>query len=157
MIRILLLLLLVAGCTKKQVPPPAIEVFPEIAEEINEPQEENIPEPVEFMRLVEKIKVNEKVLFDFNSDKLKECSIEIIDNILHKLQDNFGIKITLKGKACDIGEDIYNYRLGLRRGNSVSNYINSRGYYNTIITSVGESEQDPGGRELNRCCIITVE
>ena len=156
MIRILLLLLLVAGCTKKQVPPPAIEVFPEIAEEIQEPQEQ-AQEPVGFMKFVEKINVNEKVLFDFNSDKLKECSIEIIDNILHKLQDNFGIKITLKGKACDIGEDIYNYRLGLRRGNSVSNYINSRGYYNTIITSAGESEQDPGGRELNRCCIITVE
>ena len=59
------------------------------------------------------------IYFDFNSDKIKPESKQVLDEIAQALNDNPGWKLTVDGHTDNIGGDAYNLDLSKRRSLSV--------------------------------------
>lgn len=162
---ILVIAALVFGCSKKNVS------FSNI------PQESWLEKHVE--KKLKKIKVDkkqeivvetplsieERVFFELDSDYLASEWRGVLDLLVKELEDYPNARIVLEGNCCPLGSNGYNYRLGLRRGNSVYKYLNlqlpdfSEGQI--VISSKGE--ENAYGDDLNaypqfrNCKIIVSE
>jgi len=158
----LVALVLLIGCSKRTRGFDAIEEYieenidmsafdeePKEVEEITGHVQESfvLPEPI-----------NETVYFDLNSDELTLETIEILNSLHTSIEGGFSLSIT--GGCCPIGEDIYNYRLGLRRAHSVYLYLDAM--FNKKVkmecVSYGEDNlvnNNPDEYYLNRRVIIT--
>ena len=107
---------------------------------------------------VEEVKkpIMKTILFTFDSEIIKSSQKEKLYDIVMHLRNQPGKEIVLIGGACEIGTEEYNYRLGLRRGNSVLKYLKKYLSNEIVITSVGESEPVSNILLLNRRCEIEV-
>ncbi|MBN1294357.1 MAG: OmpA family protein [Candidatus Latescibacteria bacterium] len=89
------------------------------------------------------------IYFKFDSDELTEKEKLKINNI-----DN---PVELIGGACPLGNDDYNYTLGLKRAYSVKKIFDDRGIKVLSVKSIGEHDlitDEPKEYYLNRRCEV---
>ncbi len=147
---LLIALLLAVGCSKKNT---SFDLIPQekiIIKEIDTIfVEKDCPEKIVLVQE----SIDEIVYFDFDSEELSAETIKMLNMIRTTIVPNTELVIT--GGCCPIGEDIYNYRLGLRRANEVYKYLHSfiGNIVNMVCASVGEGDivnSNPDEYYLNR-------
>ena len=100
------------------------------------------------------------VLYGFDSDAMLPDSKMLLEG---RMADMAGRTVRLTGGACPIGEEDYNYLLGMRRAEAVKNFLvaHARPSPASIsIQSVGEQNlitDNPKQYNLNRRCEITID
>jgi outer membrane protein OmpA-like peptidoglycan-associated protein len=83
------------------------------------------------------------LLFDFDSDKLREASKENLNNLASSLSSFGDSKLLLVGHTDKTGSDSYNLDLSRRRADAVASYLISRGVPSARIASSGRGETEP--------------
>ena len=83
------------------------------------------------------------LLFDFDSDQLREPSKTNLDNLAQSLSKFGDSKLLLVGHTDDVGADSYNLDLSRRRAAAVANYLISRGVPSARIATSGRGENEP--------------
>lgn len=74
--------------------------------------------------LMEKGRVSTNdIQFDFNSDKIKPTSYDIINTLGEALKQNAGLRIRIIGHTDNVGKDDYNKELSAKRAEAVKAYI----------------------------------
>ena len=97
------------------------------------------------------------LMFDFDSDRLREESKKNLDNLATSLS-NFGdSKLLLVGHTDAQGTDSYNLDLSRRRSEAVGAYLQSKGVSAARVQTAGRGETEPvasndtdPGRQQNR-------
>jgi OOP family OmpA-OmpF porin len=109
------------------------------------------PAPVE-----EKIVLN-GIRFDFDKADIKAEFVPVLDEAVAALQKHPGKKVTIEGNTDSIGSDAYNEKLGMRRSESVKNYLVEKGIAADTLTTESFGETKPvadnktkEGRAMNR-------
>lgn len=106
------------------------------------------------------------VLFDFNSDKIKERNASVLETIVARIRQFQTAKVSIVGYTDNIGREEYNLQLSERRAGAV---------YEQIKTALGEIPQEtitqmgvgpfdpiygnglPENRALNRTVTVMLE
>ena len=83
------------------------------------------------------------LLFDFDSDQLREESKKNLGNLANSLSKFGDSKLLLVGHTDDKGTDTYNADLSRRRANAVASYLISRGVPSGRIETSGRGETEP--------------
>lgn len=83
------------------------------------------------------------LLFDFDSDQLREASKENLDNLAKSLSKFGDSKLLLVGHTDNKGTDSYNLDLSRRRASAVGSYLISRGVPSARMTTSGRGETEP--------------
>ena len=83
------------------------------------------------------------LLFDFDSDQLRDASKANLDNLANSLSQFGDSKLLLVGHTDDKGTDTYNEDLSRRRANAVANYLISRGVPSARVATSGRGESEP--------------
>ncbi len=86
---------------------------------------------------VKKVFVLENVQFEFDSSRLTNASLEILNNTVITLLNNPEIKIEISGHTCNIGTAEYNLGLSQRRAKAVYDYLVSKGVESSRMTYKG--------------------
>jgi len=109
------------------------------------------PAPVE-----EKIVLN-GIRFDFDKAVIKPEFVPVLDEAVAALQKNPGKKVAIQGYTDSIGSDAYNEKLGMRRADSVKNYLVEKSIAADTLTTESFGETMPvadnktkEGRAMNR-------
>lgn len=99
----------------------------------------------------------EDVLFESNSDVLKEQSESPLKNLLKFMNENPDVRIELSGHTDNIGSEITNQDLSKRRAESTRQWLITNGIVASRIESIGygeslpiQSNDTPEGRSKNR-------
>ncbi len=100
----------------------------------------------------------ENIEFDFNSAKLTDESLGILDNVASILLENqTWTKLNINGHTDNIGPDAYNQTLSEKRADSVKKYLASKGLSMAAMMTNGFGESKPiadngtvEGRQTNR-------
>jgi outer membrane protein OmpA-like peptidoglycan-associated protein len=133
------------GCGKKSTV--KVDPIPEVAEVETATPKPKPKLPVNFH--VPKPEKTITLYFDFDSDIVKDIEASKI----HAIRKS-GKEYVVKGAACPIGPEKYNYDLGLRRALAVCQKLRELGYEVTYVPmSVGEQElitTDPAKYGFNR-------
>lgn len=102
------------------------------------------------------------ILFDFDSDKLRPLSQQILNELSKYLLDNPTLRLTVEGHTCNIGGKEYNDRLSARRANSVKEYLEHCGVAEHKLKPIGYGFSKPiasnktnAGRAKNRRVVFT--
>ncbi|MFC4633941.1 OmpA family protein [Dokdonia ponticola] len=100
--------------------------------------------PAEIVETEEKsfIKID-NILFDFNSDKIKDISTITLNTVIATLQENPTIKIDIKAHTDIQGSNQYNLKLSKKRAASAMKYILGKGISKDRLTSEGYGESQP--------------
>lgn len=113
------------------------------------------PEPV--MEEPDEEVIPLRVNFDFDSSRIKEQMVPILDEAASIIKDQAEGTMRLEGHTCNIGTDEYNMGLSLRRANSVRDYLIKQGVDAKRLSVKGYGESMPKydnttreGRRLNR-------
>ena len=141
---IILALLMVLGCPKKQVVQPTEEV---IVEEI--PEEIIIEEPARPPFEMQRI------FFDFDKSDIRADAAEALRQNAEMLNLYPEANITLEGHCCEIGTAEYNLALGERRAKAAFDYLVMLGIAPGRMSTVSYGEEkplDPTVLEQNRRC-----
>lgn len=95
--------------------------------------------------------------FELNSAKLRDYSKDTLDEIFDIMDLHPGLRIKVHGHTCDLGGKEYNYRLSLRRAESVKRHLTKQGIEESLIVPRGFGEEKPlvpnaseDDREINR-------
>jgi OOP family OmpA-OmpF porin len=107
---------------------------------------EKVPERAKIVD--NKIVINEKIQFQYDSAVILEVSHSILDEVVKVMQDNPHVKkVRVEGHASDEGRGAaaneYNKRLSDRRAKSVADYLISKGVVATRLESVGYGVERP--------------
>ncbi len=138
----MMLCLVLAACQCKQVvkqePPPPPPPAP-------------APAPVE-----EKIVLN-GIRFDFDKSAIKPEFVPVLDEAVDILKKHADKKVEIQGHTDSIGTEAYNEKLGMRRADSVKNYLVDKGVTAENLSTVSFGESNPvadngtkEGRAMNR-------
>lgn len=96
-----------------------------------EPEAAPAPEPEPEKRVEvrdNKIIINEKVQFEFDSAKIREVSHSLLDEVAKVIKENPQIKkIEVEGHASAEGSDDHNMKLSDRRAKAVVKYLTGKG------------------------------
>lgn len=126
------------------------------------PEAEPPPEPEPEKRVEvrdNKIVINEKVQFEFDSAKIKSESHSLLDEVAKVIKENPQIKkIRVEGHASSEGSDDHNLKLSDRRAKAVMKYLTGNGGIDKgMLTAKGYGETQPiasndteDGKEKNR-------
>ena len=85
----------------------------------------------------------EGIEYDFDSDKLRPVSEEILDNLLEFLELNSNLKIEIRSHTDERGNDAYNLDLSDRRAKSVVDYLVDHGIPRERLVPKGYGETKP--------------
>ncbi|MFT4601416.1 MAG: OOP family OmpA-OmpF porin [Arenicella sp.] len=85
----------------------------------------------------------EGIEYDFDSDKLRPISEEILDNLLDFLELNSNLKIEIRSHTDERGNDAYNLDLSDRRAKSVVDYLVDHGIPRVRLVPKGYGETKP--------------
>lgn len=104
------------------------------------------------------------VKFDFDKDVIRPEEEDNIDEIGSFLAMHPEINVTLEGHTCNMGPEVYNMGLSLRRAESVKRYMVKKFNIDPArLTTVGygfsrplESNATKAGREANRRVMATI-
>jgi len=107
---------------------------------------------------VEKVVIDNVMLFDFDSAELKGGATSALDSAYAKFKNNGNIaKVIVTGHTDSIGSDDYNVGLSERRANAVRDYLISAGANGSKLQAGGLGESRPtasndteAGRAANR-------
>ncbi len=95
--------------------------------------------------------------FDFNSDKLRDESKTVLNQIVAVLKENAGWKMAIEGHTDNIGGESFNQTLSEKRAKSVLDYLTNNGIEASRLRSSGkglsspiESNETEFGRAKNR-------
>jgi OmpA-OmpF porin, OOP family len=98
-----------------------------------------------------------KVMYDFDSDKIKPEAFPMLDEAVSVLKKNPEIKVEINGHTDNTGSAAYNMNLSERRAKSVMNYFVDKGIESERLTTKGfgfnqpaESNATEQGRTQNR-------
>ena len=83
------------------------------------------------------------LLFDFDSDQLRDASKANLTNLANSLSEFGDSKLLLVGHTDDKGTETYNEDLSRRRANAVANYLISRGVPSSRVATSGRGESEP--------------
>jgi outer membrane protein OmpA-like peptidoglycan-associated protein len=83
------------------------------------------------------------LLFDFDSDQLREASKSNLDNLAKSLSQFGDSKLLLVGHTDDKGTETYNLDLSRRRAAAVGSYLSARGVPSARIATSGRGEAEP--------------
>jgi outer membrane protein OmpA-like peptidoglycan-associated protein len=129
---------------------------------------EAIPEPEPEKRVEvrdNKIVINEKVQFEFDSAKILPVSHDLLNEVAQVIKDNPQIKkIEVEGHASSEGSESHNLKLSDRRANSVMKYLTKQGQIpKDMLQAKGYGVSRPiasndteDGREKNRRVEFTI-
>jgi len=113
--------------------------------------------------LVEKITINNKVLFDTDSAVIKDEAMEELVAVSNKINAGDFSKMTIVGHTDSDGDNNYNDELSLRRAHSIKSFFEIRLKGNVEFKCIGLGEQHPvdsndtaAGRQNNRRVEIVV-
>jgi OOP family OmpA-OmpF porin len=130
------------------------------------PVEAPAPEPQKRVEVRDnKIVINEKIQFEFDSAKILEVSHSLLNEVADVIKKNPQIKkIEVSGHASAEGSDRHNLNLSDRRAKSVRTYlIKKGGIGKDMLTAKGYGETQPiadndtdEGREKNRRVEFTI-
>ncbi|MBX3074310.1 OmpA family protein [Candidatus Obscuribacterales bacterium] len=102
------------------------------------------------------------ILFDFDSDKLRPLSQQILNELSKYLLENPTLRLTVEGHTCTIGGKDYNLKLSTRRANSVKDYLEHCGVAEHKLKPIGYGFSKPiatnktnAGRAKNRRVVFT--
>jgi len=112
-----------------------------------------------------KLVIKAGALFDFDSDVCKQPGTAQLNSFAEKVKAGMTLeKLTIVGHTDSKGSDAYNDALGLRRANSVANYLKAKGVTANSVDIKGMGEKQPvdtndteTGRANNRRVEITIE
>jgi OOP family OmpA-OmpF porin len=97
------------------------------------------------------------VEFEFDSAKLTSVSSVVLDAATDSLNQCPNIAVGIQGHTDSVGNDAYNMSLGLRRANSVKDFLVSKGVSASRLSTKSFGETQPvasndtaEGRALNR-------
>jgi outer membrane protein OmpA-like peptidoglycan-associated protein len=103
------------------------------------------------------VRVQNEVLFDFNSSALRSTSKDALRQMADVFQKYPNTTLSVQGYTDSIGTSAYNERLSERRADSVSGYLESIGVSGARVKTVGYGESNPratndtaAGRQQNR-------
>jgi|SRR5690606_14880338 len=103
------------------------------------------------------------VLFPLNSSYLTDRAKEELDNLVVVLEQDQVSRLIVKGHTDATGTEDYNQWLSERRAESVKNYLVSKGFRKSGITTEGHGQSKPvapnntpEGRQKNRRVEIVV-
>lgn len=107
---------------------------------------------------VEKVVIDDKVLFDFDSAELRPEASRILDGAYRKYKGSPAVqKVVISGHTCSIGTEEYNRQLSERRANAVRDYLIGKGARASVLEARGMGESEPAasndtdeGRQQNR-------
>jgi outer membrane protein OmpA-like peptidoglycan-associated protein len=106
------------------------------------------------------------ILFDFDSDRIKERNAEVVDTIVARIRPLPQAKVAIVGHTDNIGKEDYNLKLSERRAKAVYEQITTAmgDSPQTTITQLGVGSFDPlygnglpENRALNRTVTVTLE
>ena len=83
------------------------------------------------------------LLFDFDSDQLRDASRVNLDNLAKSLSSFGDSKLLLVGHTDNTGADSYNLDLSRRRASAVASYLGARGVPSARIETAGRGESEP--------------
>jgi len=83
------------------------------------------------------------LLFDFDSDQLRDASKANLTNLANSLSEFGDSKLLLVGHTDDKGTETYNEDLSRRRANAVASYLISRGVPSGRVATSGRGESEP--------------
>jgi len=95
------------------------------------------------------VRVNEPVMFDFDSDVIRDDQIPNISNVAEIMKDNSDVVLKLEGYASIEGAKKYNLGLSERRAKSVKNTLVDFGISSDRISTIGMGETTQFGEELS--------
>ncbi len=133
-----------------------------------EPEAAPAPEPEPEKRVEvrdNKIVINEKVQFEFDSAKIKSVSHSLLDEVAKVIKENPQIKkLQVEGHASSEGSDDHNMKLSDRRAKAVMKYLTDKGgVAKGMLSSKGYGETQPiasndtdDGKEKNRRVEFTI-
>jgi outer membrane protein OmpA-like peptidoglycan-associated protein len=103
------------------------------------------------------VRVQNEVLFDFNSAALRPASRESLRQMADVFQKYPDSTISVQGYTDWIGSAAYNKRLSVRRADAVADYLESLGVASARLETLGFGKSHPQatnrtaqGRQLNR-------
>ena len=85
----------------------------------------------------------EGIEYDFNSDKLRPISMEILDKLYEFLILNNNLIVDINSHTDARGSDVYNLDLSIRRAKSCVDYLISKGIEPSRLIPVGYGETQP--------------
>jgi OOP family OmpA-OmpF porin len=109
-------------------------------------------------KVVEKIEINDRVVFKSGSARLKRRSFKILDQVADLLEDNPSIRLVeIQGHTDSRGSARKNLRLSQRRADTVRTHLIDRGIDGERLVAKGYGETKPveendssKGRRKNR-------
>jgi len=103
------------------------------------------------------VRVQNEVLFDFNSSALRPSSRDALRQMAEVFQKYPDTTLSVQGHTDSIGSAAYNKRLSERRAGSVANYLEDLSVRSSRIETIGYGKSHPratnstaAGRQLNR-------
>ncbi len=103
------------------------------------------------------VRVQNEVLFDFNSSALRPSSQDSLRQMADVFQKYPNTTLSVQGHTDSIGSTAYNQRLSERRAASVANYLENIGVSSSRTETIGYGKSKPRatngtaeGRQLNR-------
>lgn len=158
-ILLILLLILMAGCSKKYTKAPEVAVPPagEATEEMVAPEdiEEEFVEEIivtgeyggipETEAALEKeaMSVFKDVFFDYDKYNIRPDARPILDNVAYFLYRNKKFNVVIEGHCDDRGTNEYNLALGEKRARSAQGYLSSLGVLPSRIMVLTYGEEKP--------------
>jgi len=114
----------------------------------------NLPVDIPVLRVV----FDTRVFFDFNEDSVRSDSLPVVDVVANSLKKELpDVALVIAGHTDSVGNDEYNYQLGLRRARAVAELLAARGIRQVSIMygSFGkkapiETNDTEEGRAKNR-------
>jgi outer membrane protein OmpA-like peptidoglycan-associated protein len=110
------------------------------------------------------VRVQNEVLFDFNSAALRPASRDALRQMADVFQRYPNSTLMIEGFTDSIGSARYNQRLSVRRADSVANYLETIGVNGGRMETLGFGKNQPratnstaAGRQLNRRVEIHVK
>lgn len=94
--------------------------------------------------MIEKVVINDVLLFDFDSAVLKQGGTGAIDRAYDKFNGNAHVaKVVITGHTDDRGSDQYNQVLSEARANAVRSYLINKGVNEGMLEARGMGESKP--------------
>jgi peptidoglycan-associated lipoprotein len=162
---VLLLIISIAGCAKKQITAPEKPVATKesAAKETAEPvKKESVKEVIEQKTAkleetssasrVEEASVLQDALFDYNKYDIRADDRPVLNSAASFLNKNAKLNVLIEGHCDERGTNEYNLALGEKRAKAVKDYLTSLGIKPARMSVITYGEEKPVCTEQNEIC-----
>ena len=165
---VILLLILMVGCSKKQMKAPEMTGLPEgeATEEMAAPEgieeefieeiivigEDGDIEETDAALAKEARSVFKDVYFDYDKYNIRLDARPILDNVAYFLYRNKKFNVVVEGHCDERGTNEYNLALGEKRAKSAQGYLSSLGVLPSRMMILTYGEEKPLCKEQDEAC-----